>query len=59
MALILAACYVVFGGVIMLFTARPRWFVISDIATFSLGYLVCCILFVTPLRHRLLASNKE
>ena len=58
-ALIFAAGYVALGGVLMLFTARPQWFVTSTIAAFSVGYLLCCILFVTPLRHRLLASNKK
>ncbi|XAS75747.1 hypothetical protein V3G39_13945 [Dermatophilaceae bacterium Sec6.4] len=57
-ALTFVGLFVAMGGVVMQFAARPQWFVITDIAACCLGYLLCCTLFLTPLRYRLLASNK-
>ncbi len=57
--LMFAGLYVVLGGMVMAFTARPRWFVITDVAASSFGYLLFCTLFLTPLRERMLDPNTD
>lgn len=57
--LIFAGLYVVLGGMVMVFTARPRWFVITDVAASSFGYLLFCTLFLTSLQRHMLDPNTD